>query len=41
LNLEDVASIWRGGCIIRAGLLEDIRAAFHARKDLPKAAGEN
>ncbi len=34
LNLEDVARIWRGGCIIRAGLLEDIRAAFHTRPDL-------
>jgi 6-phosphogluconate dehydrogenase len=28
LNLHDIASIWRGGCIIRAGLLEDIRKAF-------------
>ena len=27
--------IWRGGCIIRAALLEDICAAFHARRDLP------
>ena len=35
LNLEDVARIWRGGCIIRAALLEDIRAAFHANSDLP------
>jgi len=35
LNLEDVARIWRGGCIIRAALLEDIRAAFHANPDLP------
>jgi 6-phosphogluconate dehydrogenase len=35
LNLEAVARIWRRGCIIRAGLLEDIRAAFHARPDLP------
>jgi 6-phosphogluconate dehydrogenase len=35
LNLEDVARIWRGGCIIRAALLEDIRAAFHAHPDLP------
>jgi len=34
LNLEDVARIWRGGCIIRAALLEDIRAAFHAQPDL-------
>jgi 6-phosphogluconate dehydrogenase len=35
LNLEDVARIWRGGCIIRAALLEDIRAAYKARPDLP------
>ncbi len=34
LKLETVARIWRGGCIIRAGLLEDIRAAFQARADL-------
>ena len=35
LNLEAVARIWRGGYIIRAALLEDICAAFHARRDLP------
>ena len=35
LDLETVARIWRGGCIIRAALLEDICAAFHARRDLP------
>jgi 6-phosphogluconate dehydrogenase len=35
LNLETVARIWRGGCIIRAALLEDFRAAFQARRDLP------
>jgi 6-phosphogluconate dehydrogenase len=34
LNLEDVARIWRGGCIIRAALLEDMRAAYHAQPDL-------
>ena len=28
LDLAGVATIWRGGCIIRAGLLEQIRAAF-------------
>ncbi|HEX7344596.1 MAG TPA: NADP-dependent phosphogluconate dehydrogenase [bacterium] len=28
LKLEDVARIWRGGCIIRAELLEKIRAAY-------------
>ena len=27
LDLEAVARIWRGGCIIRASLLEDIRTA--------------
>jgi len=35
LDLERVARIWRGGCIIRAALLEDIRAAFRVRRDLP------
>ncbi|MDE3157067.1 MAG: NADP-dependent phosphogluconate dehydrogenase [Acidobacteriota bacterium] len=35
LVLDEVARIWRGGCIIRARLLEQIRAAFHARPDLP------
>jgi 6-phosphogluconate dehydrogenase len=34
LDLETVASIWRGGCIIRAGLLKDIWAAFHEQPDL-------
>jgi len=34
LDLEAVARIWRGGCIIRAALLEDICAAFHSRHDL-------
>ena len=31
LDLEAVARIWRGGCIIRAALLEDIRNAFKAK----------
>src|SRR5664280_380449 len=35
LDLEAAARIWRGGCIIRAALLEDICAAFHVRRDLP------
>jgi len=30
LDLETVARIWRGGCIIRAALLEDIRTAVRA-----------
>jgi 6-phosphogluconate dehydrogenase len=35
LNLETVARVWRGGCIIRAALLEDIRAAYTKRPELP------
>jgi 6-phosphogluconate dehydrogenase len=35
LELEAVARIWRGGCIIRAALLEDICAAFRVKHDLP------
>jgi 6-phosphogluconate dehydrogenase len=35
INMMDVASIWRGGCIIRAGLLEEIRSAFKKVPDLP------
>ena len=31
----DVARIWRGGCIIRAALLETFREAFAADPDLP------
>jgi 6-phosphogluconate dehydrogenase len=34
LDPEAIARIWRGGCIIRAALLEDIQAAFHAKHDL-------
>ena len=34
LDLEAVARIWRGGCIIRAGLLEDIRSAYLNQADL-------
>jgi 6-phosphogluconate dehydrogenase len=30
LNLAEIARIWRGGCIIRAALLEDIRKVFLA-----------
>jgi 6-phosphogluconate dehydrogenase len=32
--LADVARIWRGGCIIRAALLEDFYAAYTAQPDL-------
>ena len=28
LNLETIAKIWRGGCIIRAEILEDMRQAY-------------
>ncbi len=35
LNLSEIARIWRGGCIIRARLLEDIRKALAENPDLP------
>jgi 6-phosphogluconate dehydrogenase len=35
LDLEAVARIWRGGCIIRSALLEEIRAAYRKQPDLP------
>ena len=35
LRLHDVARIWRGGCIIRARLLNDIQRAYEAQPDLP------
>jgi 6-phosphogluconate dehydrogenase len=35
LDLKTVAEIWQGGCIIRAGLLKPIAAAFQDRPDLP------
>jgi 6-phosphogluconate dehydrogenase len=35
LNLETVARIWRGGCIIRSALLDDIRDAFIRDPELP------
>ncbi len=34
LNLVEISKIWRGGCIIRATLLEEFRRAFEANKDL-------
>jgi 6-phosphogluconate dehydrogenase len=34
LNLEKIAALWRGGCIIRASLLEDIRTVFSQQPDL-------
>ena len=35
LNYREIARIWRGGCIIRAAFLDDIRAAFERNPDLP------
>lgn len=35
LKLEDIARIWRGGCIIRAACLEDFMQAFIKNPDLP------
>ncbi|MCA9253016.1 MAG: NADP-dependent phosphogluconate dehydrogenase [Phycisphaerales bacterium] len=35
LSLEAVSRIWRGGCIIRAAILDDMRSAFQSAPDLP------
>ncbi len=35
LDLQGIARIWRGGCIIRAALLESIRRAFVEDEQLP------
>jgi 6-phosphogluconate dehydrogenase len=35
LNYGEIARIWRGGCIIRARFLNDIRQAFERNPDLP------
>jgi 6-phosphogluconate dehydrogenase len=34
-NLEEIARIWRGGCIIRAAMLESFRTAFRDQPELP------
>lgn len=34
LNLQEIAQIWRGGCIIRAELLQDIYEAYQKQPDL-------
>ena len=34
LNLAEIAKIWRGGCIIRSALLEEIRRAYKADPSL-------
>ncbi|TDQ06369.1 NADP-dependent phosphogluconate dehydrogenase [Pedobacter metabolipauper] len=35
LNLKEISQIWRGGCIIRAELLEDIYQAYTKQPALP------
>lgn len=35
LNLSEIAKIWRGGCIIRSALLEDMRRVYSEKPDLP------
>ncbi len=35
LDLAAIARIWRGGCIIRAGFLNDVSAAFQRDPELP------
>ncbi|NEO75696.1 decarboxylating NADP(+)-dependent phosphogluconate dehydrogenase [Moorena sp. SIO4G3] len=35
LNLSEVARIWKGGCIIRAGFLDKIKNAFNQNPQLP------
>lgn len=35
LNLAEIARIWRGGCIIRSTLLEEMRATYSECPDLP------
>lgn len=41
LTLQEVAKIWRGGCIIRAACLEDIRKAYEANAELPNLILDN
>ena len=35
VNLAEMARIWKGGCIIRARLLDPVRAAFTKNPSLP------
>jgi len=35
LHLDEIARIWKGGCIIRAVFLDKIKKAFHLNPDLP------
>ena len=41
LKLGDVATIWRGGCIIRARFLNRIRDAYQASDDIPNLVLED
>jgi len=34
LDMSKIASIWRGGCIIRSSMLENIMNAYHKKADL-------
>jgi 6-phosphogluconate dehydrogenase len=34
VDLADISKIWRGGCIIRSALLEEMRSAYAANADL-------
>ena len=35
LNLSEISKIWRGGCIIRSALLEEMRRAYETNPNLP------
>ena len=35
LNLSEISKIWRGGCIIRSAMLEDMRRAYEKNPNLP------
>ncbi|MEV7525259.1 NADP-dependent phosphogluconate dehydrogenase [Streptomyces sp. NPDC091371] len=41
VDLGAVASLWRGGCIIRAAFLDRIRAAYDARPKLPSLLADS
>jgi 6-phosphogluconate dehydrogenase len=41
LNLSEIAKIWRGGCIIRSALLEEMRRAYAENPDLPNLILDN
>ncbi|MGD9587873.1 MAG: NADP-dependent phosphogluconate dehydrogenase [Pyrinomonadaceae bacterium] len=41
LDIAEIAKIWRGGCIIRAAMLDDIREAFEADPELSNLIGSS